>query len=241
MHVGVRFDDQETLTRAVAAYADHVTVDPKAVDDLSLSLHPAVDRAGNRARPSLRHGGCDVVRARSADRLLRALDSFLVTAVAVPDGCVRLAGIGALVRDGRAALVPASLLERSSDVERRIGEAGARLADAVSVVLDVRASEVVVVGGLAGTAALKISHAPALAPASRYELAAVHWTADEVVEDERRATAAVRLLRHVQHPTGVAPRELLDGVVAVADRCSDVVVGDGGPADLRSVLDRLGR
>lgn len=239
VHVGVRFDDPDLLDRAIHAYEEHAVVDPEAVDDLSVVLHPPVRADVARRRPSLRHGGCDLLRSASGDRLLRALDAFLATAPGPPEGLVRIRGLGSVVVDERAALVPEPLLHRSSGVERLLLREGAQMADGVSVFIDPAATEVVVHAGLAGDERLGIGN-DLLARPGRYSLRSIHWLGSEAPDDESAAVGVVRLLNRAEPPASLSTEAGFNGLVGLADRFSSVRVGERGVSDVGAVLAALG-
>lgn len=238
VHLGVRFDDEEALRRAERAYGDRAVEDVSAVDDLSLSLHPPVAEGVARRRPSLRHGGCDLVRSGSADRLLRALDSFLAAIEGPAAGLVRIDGTGALVAGDRASLVPTALLDRSSAIERRVVEAGAAMADGPSVLIDPARREVVVRPGLARDASLGIT-SELLVPPGRYALHRIHWSSSEVAETDSAALGLVRLLNRLERAGPPLDEGTFQHVVALADQFSPISVGERGLRDLEAIVSDL--
>lgn len=234
MHVGVRFDDADVHRRAERAYAEHLVIDEAAVDDLSLSLHPPTGDGTARRRPSLRHGGCDVVRSGSADRLLRALDCFLAGIGGPPSGMVRFDRVGAVIVDGRASLVPTTLLDRSSAVERRMAEAGA-IADGLSAAVDPARREIVVRPGLVGDEALEVE-SEVLARPGRYPLHRIHWSELEADENESAAIGLVRLLNRIDASRERVDRDAFLHLVRLGDRFSSILAGERGVRDLDAIV-----
>lgn len=148
---------------------------------------------------------------------------------------VRLEHMGALVAQGRASLVPPALLDRSSAVERRVTQAGVGIADGPSVLVDPASREVVVLGGLAGDAALAVE-STLLAGPGRYPLHRIHWSSNEAAEVESAGVGLVRLLNRIRVAGAQMDEATFQHVVALGDHFSPVSTGERGLSDVHAIL-----
>lgn len=239
-HVGIRSDDAPLLADLRQRYKEHLVEDDRAVDDFGLVAARA-DGTGVRALPHLVHGRCPLLRSRSVARLLRRLDVELGCLVADPTPrSVALYGLGAIVKDGRAALVPTAVTERSTAVERAVARSGAGVAESEGLRLDPVAGELIVPAGLIGHAAVMGDGGDGLGvPPGRYEVAGVFWSGRQHDDHERPATALVRLLAHVGDPRDLSRSEMLHALAAMRTTFSLHPLADTGVADLPPVLDCL--
>jgi hypothetical protein len=178
--------------------------------------------AGPRLVPQLLHGRSSVLRSRSLPRLLRRLDVGLGTIATPPRGtAVRMA---AFVRDDRAVLVPTAVAERSTGVERSVAAAGATIAEQASLHLDLAHRVLVVVPGLTHPQQVPELIDDLATPPGRYTLEAICWSAEQLVNDERTATAVARLAEHLDLQN-VEDRQLaLEQLVALRDRFAELAI-----------------
>lgn len=196
--------------------------------------------AGLRLRPFVAHGRCPLLRSESLPRLLRYLDLELAGLISEPEpGTVSLHGVAALVADGRAALVPASLVERSSGVERTLRDAGVGIAEELGLRLDPVAAEIVVPAGLAGPSRrAELDDGLSVEPGRR-RVVAVFWSRHELGEDEHPSAALVRLLTASEDRVELERGALLRGLAAMRPTFSPHRLGDRGTADLEEVVATL--
>ena len=229
--VGVHADSTEVLDLVRAVFQHWVVGDGESQGDFGIS----VDRrggAGPRLMSQLLHGRANVLRSRSLPRLLRRLDLALGELAEPVDGTA--IGMAAFVRAGRAVLVPTSVAERSTGVERAVAAAGAAIAEQAALRIDLEAQELVVVPGLTrpGSAHQLVDALSAPDP-GRFSLAAIVWTEEQLVADERPATAVARLAEHIDVRHIGDRQAALEHIANLQDRFTSVSIpltrrGPGG-------------
>ena len=149
---------------------------------------------------------------------------------------VGLSGFAAIVRGDGAALVPVSLAERSTDVELAVAAAGAGIAEAAAIRLDLVQQEVVVAPGLVADNTLLVDDI-VVAP-GRYQLRSVFWPEGQVGDDERPVSAVARMAESVALGDVDDRRSALEQIVAMRDRFDPRPVPRWG-SDLSAVLGTL--
>ncbi|MCO8127430.1 hypothetical protein NHL50_09425 [Acidimicrobiia bacterium EGI L10123] len=203
-------------------------------------LHPPAPVVGV-GRASLQHGRCDLVVSPSPSRLLRALDGVLgrLASPGAPSGTVAVRDMGAVVRDGAAHLVPRSLLNRTTAIERLIRTAGAAIADPEVTRVDPGASDVVVDVGLRPELGLGTRVDEVVAQAGPYRLRAIHWPPEDFGADEHPGSTLVRLLVRSWDLDGTDRQELLEALASVSRLSAGTPTSVAGVADLEGILERL--
>lgn len=189
-HVGVRFDSADTEALLERLFPGARVEDRRARADFSVALqHPGKRSANLRFLDLLVRDDLQVVRSRSAGRVLRALVGYLSVELYNPDpGLLQVDGI-AVVRDGRAHVLPSLLYRMFSLAQPRLGRLGLQIVDRPRVSLDPATAEVVVAGPTVAhdpavldeldAAEAPVDEAPPIAP-GRYPLGA--WV---LVDDDR--------------------------------------------------------
>ena len=212
--VGVRTDSVAVLDLVRETFDQWIVGDLATGGDFGISVERR-GGAGPRLVPQLLHGRSSLLRSRSLPRLLRRLDVGLGTIAAPPGGPeVHMA---AFVRGQRAVLVPTSVAERSTGVERAVAAAGATIAEQASLRIDLAMRELVVVPGLTHPRRVPELVDGLATPPGRYTLQSICWSADQLVGDERTATSIARLAEHIDL-RDVEDRQLtLEQVVALRD------------------------
>ncbi len=146
--------------------------------------------------------------------------------------------MAALVQRDAAALVPATVVERSTAVERAVAEAGASIAEQPALRLDLERMEAVVIPGLVDPATAPELMDDLATPPGRYALRSISWSDTQVAANERRATAVARLAELVDL-AGLDDRQVgLDRLVDVSERCLDAPISRWD-TDVSAVLDGL--
>ena len=144
--IGLRADASDVLDQLVQIFRPWIVEGDVPADGFGISI----DRrggAGPRLTPQLLFGRSNVLSSRSRGRLLRCLDVALGSLAHEGDG-LRIHDMAALVQRDAAALVPATVVERSTAVERAIAEAGASIVEQPALRLDLERMEAVVIPGL---------------------------------------------------------------------------------------------
>jgi len=145
-HVGIKVATAET-----AAIVDRLFPGTR-VDDRYVPVHYAVelhaeglhDSASAAPRNVLVHGGSELVRSHSAARVLSALLAHLTDDLGTADsGACRIAA-AALVRDGRAVVVPWATRHWSRSLEPMLAERGFVFVDGPAPGIDLDRGEIVV-------------------------------------------------------------------------------------------------
>ena len=146
--------------------------------------------------------------------------------------------MAALVQRDAAALVPATVVERSTAVERAVAEAGASIVEQPALRLDLERMEAVVIPGLVDPATAPELMDDLATPPGRYALRSISWSDTQVAANERRATAVARLAELVDL-AGLDDRQAgLDRLVDVSERCLDAPISRWD-TDVSAVLDGL--
>ncbi len=200
----------------------------------------SIDRRGGRGPrliPALLRGRSTLLKSRSLARLYRRLNIELGALVDDEEATtVGLSGFAAIVRGGSATLVPTSLAERSSDVERAVAAGGAGIAEAAAIRLDLRQQQIVVASGLVAESALLVDDI-AVAP-GRYELRSIFWPEGQVADDEPPLAAVARMAESVALDDADDRRRALEHIVAMRERFDPRPIPRWG-SDLSAVLDTL--
>lgn len=232
-HVGLRTDDEEHLALLRRTYSPYLVDDPRAGADLNLIIRPPT--TGPRGLPYLAHGRQPLMRTRSLRRLVRRLDLFLGSLSDPETALAEVRNMGALVRGHRAVLVPTDLLERSTAVEQLARECGAAISEAAGTRLDLTTGEVVATAGLSGWGVRMQDH---LAPRpGRYRVVAICWPAKFHADDERPATALLRLAQHLVTSDDLSG--LLQHLPRFRSTFSTLAIGTTGTTDIREALELL--
>jgi hypothetical protein len=237
--VGLRADAPAVLDLLREVFGRWVVEDAEATDDFGISVNRR-GGAGPRLIPQLLHGRTNVLRSRSLPRLLRRLDAALGDLLPSPhraDG-IAVRDMAAFVRNGAAALVPTSLAERSTAVERQVAAAGATIAEQASLRIDLASQEIAVVPGLRDWGTVPQMVADLATSPGRYALRSIAWSDSQVVVDERRSTAVARLAELVDLSATDDRQTALQDIVAISDRCVPTPIPRWDP-DLAIVLDTL--
>lgn len=220
-HVGVRYNSERTADTLDALFDARVR-DPRAQDSYAVALYDG-DDGGARALNLLVQGSQQIVRSRSAARVLRALLWRLseeVGAVDVGAGRVRVNATAAL-RGDDALLLPAGLHRWAKQLQPRFARVGIALADVPYPELDLASGEVVIpepaIAHRADVlaridAGVRLGSEPPPVPPGRYPLAA--WFVGR---------------------GGDEPTELTPAVATVA-----VLASVFGVDDVRGMVERLG-
>lgn len=242
-HVGVRTDDHGALEALRSAYVDLTVDDDRAVGDYAIRMTGVSPDARLRARPFVARGRCPRLRSESLARLIRYLDLELACLISRPEsGTVALHGFAALVLDGRAALVPASVVERSSAIDDMLGSAGVGVAEELGLRLDPVRGEIVVSEGLVG--ASRVAEATGgddglAVEDGRHRVQSVHWSRHALGEDEHPSAALVRLLTAAEDRVELDRGALLRGLAAMRPTFSLHGLGERGTADIALVIESL--
>lgn len=235
-HVGLRSDETLMLEELRTAFIDHLVTDEQAPYDFGISV---AGRSGDGPRllPYLAHGRLPILRSRARSRLIRRLDLELGQLVTqTTDDLLALHGFAALVKDRKAALVPAGLAERSTAVERLLTDSGVGVAESIGLRLDPSVQELVVPSGLIDGDPTASSVDELAVPSGRYPVAGIYWSSDALDEHERPSVALVRLLGHLGGFGERNPGEALRGLAKLTKACSTYPIGATGTSDLRVVL-----
>lgn len=245
LHVGLRSDDPRALQALRSMYERSVVDDDRAASDYAIRMTGAPTGAGLRIRPFVARGRCPLLRSESLPRLLRHLDLALAGLVSdAVSGTVSLNGVAAVVADRRAVLVPASLVERSSGVERTLRDAGVGIAEELGLRLDPVSGEIVVPKGLVGST--RIADATGVddglaVESGRHRVESVHWSRQVLGEDEHPSAALVRLLTAAEDRVGLERSALLRSLAAMRPTFSHDRIGERGTADIARAIESLRR
>jgi hypothetical protein len=143
-HVGVRFDRAETEATLDRLFPHSRIDDPKTPDNYSLALHQSSTDNKIRDLNLLLRSEVQVVRTRSAGRVLRALLGYCSVEVHQPDpGLLQAVGL-AVVREGRSYILPPFLYQTYDVVAARLSRLGLQIVDRPWVCIDPITTEIVI-------------------------------------------------------------------------------------------------
>jgi thiol-disulfide isomerase/thioredoxin len=147
-HVGVRFDGDDTAAVLDRLFPGAAVDDTRAPENYSVALGGTRTTRGAGASRSLKllvRGSQQLVRSRSNTRALAALLQHL-SADLTPDGDPSLLRVSAtaVVSNGRAALLPAGLVDHLKVLQPRLAKAGITLVDGPDARIDPGTAELVV-------------------------------------------------------------------------------------------------
>ena len=120
--IALRADASDVMDQLVQIFRPWIVEGDVPADGFGISI----DRrggAGPRLTPQLLYGRSNVLSSRSQGRLLRCLDVALGSLAHEGDG-LRIHDMAALVQRDAAALVPATVVERSTALERAVAAGG---------------------------------------------------------------------------------------------------------------------
>ena len=147
-HVGVKFDTDETAVVLDRLFPGAAVDDARAPENFSVALGGTRTTRGAGASRSLKllvRGNQQLVRSRSSARALAALLQHLSADLATSDDPALLRVFAtAVVSDGRAALLPAGLVDHLKVLQPRLAKVGVTLVDGPDPRIDPRTAELVV-------------------------------------------------------------------------------------------------
>jgi hypothetical protein len=143
-HVGVRFNRAETETTLDRLFPQSRIHDPKTPDNYSLALHQSSVDNKIRDLNLLFRSDLQVVRTRSAGRVLRALLGYCSMEVHQPDpGLLQADGL-AVVRNDRSYILPPFLYRTYDLVAGRLSRFGLQVVDRPWVCIDPATTQIVI-------------------------------------------------------------------------------------------------
>ena len=148
-HVGVKYDDEQTALVLDRLFPGAAVDDARTPENYSVALGGTPTTKGAGASRSLKllvRGGQQLVRSRSGARVLAGLLQHLAADLTPPASDASLLSVyaTAVVSDGRAALVPAGLVDHLKVFQPRLAKAGITLVDVPGPLLDPVTAELVV-------------------------------------------------------------------------------------------------
>jgi len=236
-HIGVRHNGSDALDALARVLPGALIDDPQVPDNYSLALSPRAGK-GARALHLLVSGSRQLVRSRSAARVVRGLLTRLTFDLfPIDDGLVSV-HMTALVRDGDTVMVPRRIMLERDRTQSRLDRAGYQIVDCPFALVDPVTRELVVpeprlAYDRDALAALDRDddagrERPAVLP-GRYPITAWRFGAtEEAVGPMSQARAVAALLPHVERPddevAGLVSTlaHLVDGVTARTVRAGPV-------------------
>ncbi len=143
VHVGIRYNEPETAAVLDRLLAGARVQDRRTPDNYSVALHPTMG-AGSRRLNLLVQDGNQLVRSRSAARVLAALLNHLDAQLTPPDEHLLALDASAGVVEGRALLLPSGLVHWAKQIQTKLARRGIVLVDAPYVSIDPESGELVV-------------------------------------------------------------------------------------------------
>jgi hypothetical protein len=141
---GVRFNSAETETTLDRLFAGARVDAPGTPESYSVAIYPARIDGGTRHLNLLIRSGLQVVRSRSAGRVLRALVGHLSTELYEPSPRFLHADGLAVVHDGDAFILPSILYRTWPRVQPALNRLGLQIADLARLFVDPVTAELVV-------------------------------------------------------------------------------------------------
>jgi thiol-disulfide isomerase/thioredoxin len=143
VNVGIRYNSEATAEVLDRLFPGLQVDDPNAPDNFSVALYPPAS-GKSRELNLLVQGSQQLVRSRSAARVLRALLTYLSASITLPDPSLMQISATAAIRDGQALLLPAGILGWLKVLQPRCRQAGIQLVDAPMATVDPGSNELVV-------------------------------------------------------------------------------------------------
>jgi len=245
-HIGIRHNGTDALDALERVLPGALADDPRVPENYSLALHP---RSGKGARDLhlLTSGGAQLVRSRSAARVLRGLLTHLTFALFPSDEGLLSVHMTALVSEGETVMAPRRLMLERERAQPRLARVGYQIVDCPVALVDPVACELVVPEPKVTydeDALVALDRAtdagrelPAVLP-GRYPITAWRFgTVDDFVSPMSHARAVASLLPHVERPDDdvaavlATLTSLVDGVTARTVRVDSVqhLVSDLSP------------
>ena len=141
-HVGIRYNSEATAEVLDRLFVGRAVEDPRTPDNYSVALYQAA--RGTRELNLLVRAADQLVRSRSAERVLRGLLAYLSADLDPPaDSLLRLPATAA-VRDGEALLLPADLAGWVKYLQPLLARSQIRLADLPAVTIDPESAKLVI-------------------------------------------------------------------------------------------------
>ena len=142
VHVGIRYNSDDTAALLEKLFVGSLVDDPEVPDNYSVALYDP--SRGSRELNLLVAGARQLVRSRSRRRVLAALLSFLSGDLADRDAGLLQVIATPAVRDGRALLLPAGLVDAVKQLQPRFARRGIAMVDTPSALVDLETAELVV-------------------------------------------------------------------------------------------------
>lgn len=142
-HVGIRYDSDATASVLDRVFADARVDDERVPENYSVSLSSERD-ARTRRLDLLVRGGTQLVRSRSAERVVQGLLTYLAADVAPVDAALTRVNATVAFRGDEAFLLPPDLVSRLEHLQPHLTRAGLRLADVPYAAVDLARAEIVI-------------------------------------------------------------------------------------------------
>ncbi len=145
-HVGIRHDTTETALVLDRLFAGARVNDRRVPDNYSVALGaPIADGAGSsQSLKLLVHGSTQLVRSRSAARVLAALLQRVSGDLERPDPSLMVVDATPALRDGEALLLPRGLLDFVKQLQPRLAKERITIVDTPYALVDLGTRELVV-------------------------------------------------------------------------------------------------
>jgi hypothetical protein len=232
--VGVRADDRSLLELLRSRYQRWLVDDDRGDADLAISVSGDVACGVGQPLPALLHGRRPLLRSRHVDRLVHRLDLAL-GALQGHDksGGLGLIGFGALVRSGRAVLVPVAVAEASGLIERAVASAGSFLAEPEGLRLDLGEGGLILPQGLTDWR-WDLSPEP-----GRVRVVGIYWDPADRAEVSRPALVLGRLLAKVDDHRKASQNESLEALTRLVEVVPCTGLASGTRSDIDAVFATL--
>jgi hypothetical protein len=142
-HVGIRYDSDVTAAVLDRLFPGSMVDDRRAPDNYSVSLHPQTE-GRSRDLNLLVHGSTQLVRSRSASRVLAGLLQYLSEELGADDDSLLKVDATVAVIGDDAVLLPPGLVQWVKQLQPRFTRQGIAMADVPVGTVDLDRAEVVV-------------------------------------------------------------------------------------------------
>jgi len=142
-HVGVRHNSEATAEILDRLFAGSALDDPEVPDNYSVALYPPGSGRSRELNLFVRLGQ-QLVRSRSAERVLRALLAHMSVDLTEPREDLLYLDATAAIQDGRAMLLPPHIVAWVKQLQPRLAKLRIQLVDSPFPTVDARTGDLVV-------------------------------------------------------------------------------------------------
>ena len=144
-HIGIRHNGDYALSVLEQVFPGAIVADPRVPDNYSVALYEPTGRS-SRELHLLVKGSQQLIRSRSAKRVMRGLLAHLTNDLYPDDLSLAFVQMAALIKDGQAFFVPAEVNYQRDQAQPRFAKSGFQMLDLPYLTFDPVTNELVIPG-----------------------------------------------------------------------------------------------